>query len=494
MSLGPVAGERVLGHAALRELVSQDLAVEGPLLAAVTAAGTLDELALTGTVDAAASTLRFGNLLSKAADQPLHLSVRAGWTPAALDVREFRIEADQLRVTADGQFGLDAAPAMELHLSAVQIGESSLEGTVRVERSAPFRAEYAITAPLLRLADLQDDAEATTLQAAHASGRVWQQDAGLRHTGRLDIERGTVAEVEFGDFEMISSIADRVARLTDVKLRAFGGTLTGRGQYAFDTESPRFSAQAQVADLQLSEFFRSVLPSTPQNIDGTATANLRIEGSGSDWEAIRPGLRGEGRLDVADGAVRDVNVAEGVLSGLTGIPGLSLHIPQRLRDRYPAVFTAQDTAFDEFAARFRILDGKLNVERLRIAARDFLTRGAGTVDFDQQVDLDASLTLSKDLSADLIGTVKELRYIAARDGRIEIPFALTGVAPNLHPAPNAEHLGRLLQRAATRVLGEKVLDRVLKPKKPRESGEDADRNPDLGDQLLRQGLDALFGR
>lgn len=494
MSLGPVAGERVLGHAALRELVPQDLAVEGPLLAAVTAAGTLDELALTGTVDAAASTLRFGDVLSKAADQPLHLSVRAGWTPAALDVREFRIEADPLRVTADGRFGFDAAPAMDLHLRSVQIGESSLEGAIRVERSAPFRAEYAITAPLLRLADLQDDADATTLQAAHASGRVWQQDAGLRHTGRLDVERGTVAEVEFGDFEMTSSIADRVARLTDVKLRAFGGTLTGRGQYAFATESPRFSVQAQVADLRLSEFFRSVLPSTPQNIDGTATANLRIEGSGAGWEAIRPGLRGEGRLDVADGAVRDVNVAEGVLSGLTGIPGLSLHIPQRLRDRYPAVFTAQDTAFDEFAARFRILDGKLNVERLRIAARDFLTRGTGTVDFDQQVDLDASLTLSKDLSADLIGTVKELRYIAARDGRIEIPFALTGVAPNLHPAPNAERLGRLLQRAATRVLGEKVLDRVLKPKKSRESEQDTDRNPDLGDQLLRQGLDALFGR
>ncbi len=494
LSLGPVAGERVLGHAALRELVPRDLAVEGPVFAAVTAAGTLDELALTGTVDAAASTLRFGDLVSKAADQPLHLSMRAGWTPAALDVREFRIEADPLRVAADGRFGSDAAPAMDLHLRSVQIGESSLEAAVRVERFAPFRAEYEITAPLLRLADLQDDAGATTLQAAHASGRVWQQDTGLRHTGRLSVERGTVAEAEFGDFALTSSIADRVARLTNVKLRAFGGTLTGRGQYAFDTESPRFSAQTQVTDLQLSEFFRSVLPSTSQHINGTATADLQIEGSGADWEAIRPGLRGEGRLDVADGAVRDVNVAEGVLSGLTGIPGLSLRIPQRLRDRYPAVFTAQDTAFDEFAARFRILDGKLNVERLRIAARDFLTRGAGTIDFDQKVDLDASLTLSEDLSADLIRIVEELRYIAAGDGRIEIPFALTGVAPNLHPAPDAAHLGRLLQRAATRVLGEKVLDKVLKPKKPRESGQDADRKPDLGDQLLRRGLDALFGR
>lgn len=494
LSLGPVAGERVLGHAALRELVPRDLAVEGPVFAAVTAAGTLDEVALTGTVDAAASTLRFGDLVSKAADQPLHLSVRAGWTPAALDVREFKIEADPLRVAADGRFGSDAAPAMDLHLRAVQIGESSLKATVRVERFAPFRAEYEITAPLLRLADLQDDAGATTLQAAHASGRVWQQDTGLRHTGRLNVARGAVAEVEFGDFALTSSIADRVARLTDVKLRAFGGTLTGRGQYAFDTESPRFSVQTQVADLQLSEFFRSVLPSTSQHIDGTATADLRIEGSGADWEAIRPGLRGEGRLDVADGAVRDVNVAEGVLSGLTGIPGLSLRIPQRLRDRYPAVFTAQDTAFDEFAARFRILDGKLNVERLRIAARDFLTRGAGTIDFDQKVDLDASLTLSEDLSADLIRIVKELRYIAAGDGRIEIPFALTGVAPNLHPAPDAAHLGLLLQRAATKVLGEKVLDKVLKPKKPRESGQDDDRKPDLGDQLLRRGLDALFGR
>ena len=246
--------------------------------------------------------------------------------------------------------------------------------------------------------------------------------------------------------------------------------------------------------MKLSEFFGSVLATAPQNIDGTATADLRIEGSGADWEAIRPGLRGEGRLGVADGAVRDVNIAEGVLSGLTGIPGLSLRIPQRLRNRYPAVFTAQDTAFDEFAARFRILGGSLEVERLRIAARDFLAQGAGSMDFDQKVDLDASLTLSKDLSADLIHTVKELRYIAAGDGRIEIPFVLTGVAPNLRPAPDAAHIGRLLQRAATGVLKEEVMDKLLRPKQPRESDEDADRKPDLGDQLLRQGLDALFGR
>ena len=494
LALGPVAGERVLEHAALRELVSPDLAVSGPISAGLTATGTLDALALTGTVDAAASALRFGDLVSKAADQPLKLSMRAKWTPAAIDVPELRVEADRLQVKADGRFGLDAAPTMSMRLRSAQIGESSLEAAVRIERFAPLQAEYEITAPLLRLADLQDDAGATALESVQASGRIRRQDIGFRHTGRLKVERGAVADMEFSDFRLASSIADRVARLTDVQLRAFGGTLTGHGQYAFDAEPPRFSAQTRVTDVKLSEFFDSILATAPQNIDGTATADLRIEGSGADWEAVRPGLRGEGQLNVADGAVRDVNIAEGVLSGLTGIPGLSLRIPQRLRDRYPAVFTAQDTAFDEFAARFRILGGSLEVERLRIAARDFLAQGAGSMDFDQKVDLDASLTLSKDLSADLIRTVKELRHIAARDGRIEIPFALTGVAPNLRPAPDAAHIGRLLQRAATGVLKEEVLNKLLRPKESRESDEDADRKPDLGDQLLRQGLDALFGR
>ena len=421
---------------------------------------------------------------------------------AALDQLSKPVTDIQASVTFTGQ-------GAELTNTTARIGESPLQFDAHIERFQPLKAAYELRASALRLADLQPEASEDRLEAVSATGRVWLQGEDLRHTGQLSSKQGYVAQVHYTDFQLDSSVANQVAKIDRFKLHAFEGTLDGSGQYAFGAEPPRMAVTAQVDAVSLTEFFRSALALVDPPVQGTASLDFTLAGSGHTWNALKPTLRGQGKVAITDGALSEFNLAEGVLSGLTGIPGLSLVLPQRVRDKYPAIFASPHTEFDEFTSRFSLGNGKINLDSLRIAARDFMTQGKGWMDFEQQVDVTASLALSKALSADLIRAVKETKYIANDEGRLEIPFALVGVLPAVTPALDARHIGTLIQRAAIKALQdevqekvqEKILDKLLPSKKKVKqknhastAPEEQEKKPGLEEQLIQKGLDSLFGR
>jgi hypothetical protein len=85
---------------------------------------------------------------------------------------------------------------------------------------------------------------------------------------------------------------------------------------------------------------------------------------------------------------------------------------------------------------------------------------------DQSLDMRTVVLLSRELSTDLIADVKGLRYLANKEGRLEIPVALTGTLPRVTPQPDLAYVSRLLQR---RLIGEgieEVTKGLQKPKSP----------------------------
>jgi hypothetical protein len=92
---------------------------------------------------------------------------------------------------------------------------------------------------------------------------------------------------------------------------------------------------------------------------------------------------------------------------------------------------------------------------LVVAARDYELRGAGTVTFEQQADLTATLTASQELTTDLTAAVRQARYLVDDAGRLAIPFRLVGTLPGVKPRPDAAFVERVLQRA---IVGEGLGD------------------------------------
>ncbi len=230
-------------------------------------------------------------------------------------------------------------------------------------------------------------------------------------------------------------------------------------------------------------------------------ANMKLSGSGKNWEEIKPALRGQGDAEVLQGALLNFNIAEGALTGITGIPGLTNIINPALRQKYPETFTAKDTEFKELKANFDVADGRINVKNLRMSAADFLVQGEGWVDFTRKVDFRATLSFSQRLSADLSQSAREIKYLLNDQGQLEVPFVISGRMPNVKPKPDTRYLGQLVQRGFMRKGAEDLQKRFLGGGK--DAAAQQNETPNDGDKKkkksstedkIRRGLEGLFKR
>jgi uncharacterized protein involved in outer membrane biogenesis len=251
--------------------------------------------------------------------------------------------------------------------------------------------------------------------------------------------------------------------------------------------------------MDLTQIFRSMLPSAPQNIRGLLNMDLDITGAGKEWNAIQKALKGQGKAEVTNGALHDINLAESVLSGATGVAGAVNLVPADVKNKYPAVFNSKDTEFKQLKGSAIIGDGKAQTNDLVISTADFETQGKGWFAFDQTVDFRALLLLSEQLSQDIISRSKETQNLANNQGRLEIPFILSGKLPGAKPKPDVGYVARAVGKGAV----ERGLEGLLQKKSPKEgSAPSQEKQPSDSkekkkespkDDILR-GLQKSFGK
>ena len=144
----------------------------------------------------------------------------------------------------------------------------------------------------------------------------------------------------------------------------------------------------------------------------------------------------------------------------------------------------------------------MNIKDLRIAAADYTVQGNGWVDFEKRADFQAVLFLSQALSADLGRSAREVTYMFNNQNQFELPFALTGTLPKLKARPDANYLGKMVQRGFMRKGAEELQQRLLGKERSAPSGETApapsdqkrEKKKNSTEELIRKGLDQLFKR
>ena len=172
-------------------------------------------------------------------------------------------------------------------------------------------------------------------------------------------------------------------------------------------------------------------PKSSRDIQGRLNADMKIPGAAKSGTRSNQVCAVKGQAEVLQGALLDFNIADNVLSSITGIPGLTSLINPQLRKKYPETFEAKDTQFKELKGLFDLADARMNIKDLRIAAADYTVQGNGWVDFEKRADFQAVLLLSQSLSADLGRSAREVTYMFNNQNQFEVPFAVTGTLPKL---------------------------------------------------------------
>lgn len=392
--------------------------------------------------------------------------------------------------------------------TTLSLGNSRIRLAAQIDRFSPFTLTYKLSTPEIWPADFQaslpEDPKANVIKNLSSEGSLSVQNGTITFRGKMASTQGTLYKIDYKDLGTNLVFENKVASIGNLRLNALSGSLQADGQYAFNSAVPHFSVVSKAQGLDLGELYRTVDPQRARDIQGRLNADMKISGSGKEWNEIKPSLRGQGQAEVLQGALLDFNVADNVLSSITGIPGLTSMINPELRKKYPETFAAKDTRFKELRGLFDVADSRMNIKDLRIAAADYTVRGDGSVDFEKRADFQAVLVLSQPLSADLGRSAREVTYMFNNQNQFEVPFALTGTLPKIKVRPDSNYLAKMVQRGLMRRGAEELQQRLLGKERSAPSGESSpqaspsdqkrDKKKNSAEELIRRGLDQLFRR
>lgn len=390
----------------------------------------------------------------------------------------------------------------ELPETGFRIGGSQIRLAAKVAGFAPLNLSYRVSSPELNLADLKGKAshrkKPEVVKDLKGEGTVLVKDGAVTARGSFTSASGTIADGDYKEMQTATSLTDKIATIESLSLGAFGGALKAKGSYDMREDVPRFAAVANVKAMDLTQIFRTFAPAAPQNIRGIIDMDLDLTGSGKEWSAIQKTLKGNGKAEVVNGALLDMNLAESVMSN---IPGGVAIVPADIRKKYPAIFSAKDTEFKQMKGSAVIADGKARTEDLVVSAAEFETQGKGWFAFNRKVDFRALLFFSQQLSQDIISKTREAKGLANEQGQIEIPFTLSGRLPGAKPKPDMGYIARAMQKGFME-RGMESLGRKKPPKGSAETSSAQEETPsgskkkkkrNTKEEILR-GLEQLFGK
>lgn len=330
-----------------------------------------------------------------------------------------------------------------------RLGQAEFSGNGVIESFAPLVVAYDMRSPRLRLADLQLQPTDGLLEEAHASGRfTWA--GSLAGGGTLTASRGKLPGFDFTDLAATVEAAEPWLVFKSLRLKTLDGTLEAEGRAQLRDAPFPFEAALRARGIDIGAYLEGAAGIPP--VEGTLEGDLSVTGKGRAWDAIKPTLTGTAKAAVVGGRVLEFGLAERALEGITGIQGLSGLFSRGLKDRYPHIFERGTTTLEQLDGEFEASDGKVVIGRVTLRTKDYGVVGQGSVDLDGVTEGNGVLTLSRQLSADLVPPSR-LGILTNGQGEVELPFAVDGTLPDVRVSPGNQLAARVLQEGVGARLG-----------------------------------------
>ena len=433
--------------------VPAQLSADGALALRGRARGTADQLALEADVDATHASVRWGTDFAKQGDLLLRAEgsgTREGdvfvLRRAALQLGDGRVDITGTMQPGAVDVTLDSnrAPLAPLAASIPAMAGTELGGTAEAHLTArgeiargrlpALAGTVALANVSARRADVPEVSGLTTTLAV-GDGMVRMPTSGFRlGDGRAEAG-GTFA------------LAERLLTVERASAQLFGGSTEGTGHVDLqDRHRPRFAIEGTVHDVALGQLLTARAPELAAHLDGRLDATASLTGAGKGPGAVRRSLDGTVRVEVRDGVLRDVDLVDEVLRGTTGVDQITNIVPAALRQKRPDLFGAADTRFEELHASARIADGQARTDDLVMRTAAYRVTGRGSIGLDGTLDMTAVLLAGPELTADVLATAKQARWVANDQGLLEIPLHLGGRLTRIRPQPDPDFVASLLGR------------------------------------------------
>lgn len=243
-------------------------------------------------------------------------------------------------------------------------------------QAAPAQAEKSGAKPAEKSADNAADKpiDLSALKNLRASGNV--------RIGALKVTGIQASSVRFG-----MHAAGGKLDIDPLSASLYGGSASGALSAAASNPA-RFTLRQTLSGINLGPLLKDAIGKQP--IEGKGNVQLDVVTSGASVAQIRKDLNGSARLELRDGAVHGVNIAQAVRSAKARIGAL------RGQDTPQSGTASADekTDFSEMSGSFRITNGVAHNDDLNVKSPLVRVGGAGNIDIGaERIDYLAQVTV-----------------------------------------------------------------------------------------------------
>ncbi len=209
----------------------------------------------------------------------------------------------------------------------------------------------------------------------------------LRAKGTLNVGALTIHNMKATRLRATLDAGDGKIAINPLAANLYGGSASGSVS-ATASKAPRFTLKQNLAGIDVGALLKDAIDKNP--IDGRGNVTLDVTSAGGGFEQIKKSLNGTAQLELRDGAVHGVNLAQTVRKAKAKIGELRGQEAQESGTGS----AAEKTDFSELSGSFRIANGVARNDDLSAKSPLIRLGGAGDIDLGaERLDYLAKVTV-----------------------------------------------------------------------------------------------------
>jgi hypothetical protein len=271
---------------------------------------------------------------------------------------------------------------------------------------------------------------------------------------------GSLENVSYNNLDLTAAYLNGRASARPLSVGVFGGSLRADADAVFGAAST-FNVTLAMQNLNLEQALRSQNVGTASTVHGLVTGNVAVTGSGASWIRIRPTLRGSGRVSIANGKLVGINIVADALNAVAKAPGVSQIMTVAFMSSHHGLLVDPDTELQSASMSFQQVGPRFTTHDLFAQSPDYAITGDGWFDMDKNINMEAHVILTPQLSKEIIAEKHNVVYLTDKEREVVIPMLVSGHLPKPVVVPD---LAELAQRATTQLIqkqGAQALGKLL---------------------------------
>ena len=343
----------------------------------------------------------------------VQLSSEISGSKQSINTSDLQLTLDQSQLT--GQFGINnfEKPAYTFNLTLDQIDADRYLPPAKEEGEDKTAKE--VSTPASSAAGGSSELPLETLRDINAKGS-------------LKIGKLKVSGINSENIVITIDAKDGLIKLSPLAAELYQGKYQGNVNLDARGDSLKLAVDENLQGVQAGPLLKDLTGN--DRIAGTANANVKLNGSGKDIDAIKQSLNGNGAFSFTDGALKGINIAEAIRQAKAVLSG------QKAAETNEPV----QTDFSSLKGTFTANEGIGNNQDLELMSPLLRVTGAGDIDLPREV-IDYSVRVS------IVGTAEGQGGKTLEDLKgVTIPVKITGSFDN--PRPKVD-LASVLKEQAT---------------------------------------------